>query len=127
MKHESLNFGLIKKHFLLPNTCSTFIIITFTLGARYSAFLCVLSSNLLRKLECMRTRRELYCYCFPNYKLTHLNQHPRIQSTMPAKNLGTLDMVYAIKELQNPFFRKTMLCVGDMNNPAGRSDAYLQR
>ena len=34
---------------------------------------------------------------------------------MPAKSLGTLAMIYAIGELQNPLPRKTMLCKGDMN------------
>ena len=46
---------------------------------------------------------------------------------MPANSLGTLAMVYAIGELQNPLPRKTMLCKGDMNNSASRSDAFLQR
>ena len=40
-------------------------------------------------------------------------------ATMPAKSLGTLAMVYAIGELQNPLFH--------MNNSASRSDAFLQR
>ena len=47
--------------------------------------------------------------------------------TMPAKSLGALAMIYAIGELQNPLPRKTMLCKGDMNNSASRSDAFLQR
>ena len=47
--------------------------------------------------------------------------------TMPAKGLGTLAMIYAIVELQNPLPRKTMLCKGDMNISASRSDAFLQR
>ena len=34
-------------------------------------------------------------------------------------------MVYAIGELQNPLSRKTMLCKGDLNNSARRSDAFL--
>ena len=44
---------------------------------------------------------------------------------MSAKNLGTLAMIYAFGELQNPLPCETMLCKGDMNNPAGRSDAFL--
>ena len=49
-----------------------------------------------------------------------------LQQTMPANSLGTLAMIYAIVELQNPPPpRKTMLCEGDMNNPDGRSDAFL--
>ena len=44
---------------------------------------------------------------------------------MSAKSLGTLAMIYAIDELQNPFPLKSMLCEGDMNKPAGRSDAFL--
>ena len=46
---------------------------------------------------------------------------------MPAKSLGTLAMVYAIVELQNPLPRKTMLWEGDMNISASRSDTFLQR
>ena len=44
---------------------------------------------------------------------------------MSAKRLGTLAMIYATDELQNPLPRKTMLCEGDMNSAAGRSDAIL--
>ena len=51
----------------------------------------------------------------------------RSLDTMPAKSLATLTMVYAIGELQNPFPRKTMLCEGDVNNSASRSDAFLRR
>ena len=50
---------------------------------------------------------------------------PCNSSTMPAESLGTLAMVFAIGELQNPLPRKTMSCKGDMNNSAGRSDAIL--
>ena len=44
---------------------------------------------------------------------------------MPAKSLGTLAMIYAIVELQNPLPCKTM-CKGDMNISASRSDTFLQ-
>ena len=44
---------------------------------------------------------------------------------MSAKSLGTLAMIYATVELQNPLPLKIMLCGGDMNNPVRRSDAYL--
>ena len=44
---------------------------------------------------------------------------------MSAKSLGTLAMIYATDELQNPLPLKTMLCEGDMNNPVRRSDAFL--
>ena len=46
-------------------------------------------------------------------------------ATMSAKSLGTLAMIYATDELQNPLPLKTMLCEGDMNNPVGKSDAFL--
>ena len=46
---------------------------------------------------------------------------------MPVKSLGTLAIVYGISELQNPIPRKAMLCKGDMNNSASRSDVFLQR
>ena len=36
-------------------------------------------------------------------------------------------MIYAIGELQYPLPRKTMLCKGDMNNSASRSEVFLQR
>ena len=45
---------------------------------------------------------------------------------MPAKSLGTLAMIYAIIELQNPLPRKIMLWKGDMNISANRSDTFLQ-
>ena len=41
------------------------------------------------------------------------------------QSLGTLAMIYATDELQNLLPLKTMLCEGDMNNPVGRSDAFL--
>ena len=44
---------------------------------------------------------------------------------MLPKSLGTLAMICAIGELQNPLSRKTMRCKGDMSNPAGRSDTFL--
>ena len=34
-------------------------------------------------------------------------------------------MIYAIGKLQPSIPRKAMLCERDMNNPAGRSDAFL--
>ena len=36
---------------------------------------------------------------------------------MSAKSLGTLAMIYATDELQNPLPLKAMSCEGDMNNP----------
>ena len=39
--------------------------------------------------------------------------------------LDTLSMIYTTDELHNPLPRKTMLCEGDMNNPADRSEAFL--
>ena len=45
---------------------------------------------------------------------------------MPAKSLGTLAMIYAIVELQNPLPRKTMLWKADMNVSASTSDTFLQ-
>ena len=44
---------------------------------------------------------------------------------MSAKSLGTLAMIYATDELQNPLPLKTKLCEGDMNSPVGRSDVFL--
>ena len=50
-----------------------------------------------------------------------------IKTAMPTKSLGTLAMIYAIVELQNPLPRKTMLCKGDMNISASTSDKFLQK
>ena len=47
--------------------------------------------------------------------------------TMPAKSLGTLAMIYAIVELQNPLSRKKILWKGDMNISASTNDTFLQR
>ena len=44
---------------------------------------------------------------------------------MSAKSLGTLAMIYATDELQNPLPLKTMLCEGDLNNLILRSDVFL--
>ena len=44
-------------------------------------------------------------------------------TTMPAKSLGTLAMIYPTDELQHPLPHYTMLSEVDMNNPTGRSDA----
>ena len=51
---------------------------------------------------------------------------PTCVSTMPAKSLGTLVMIYAIVELQNPLPRKTMLWKADRNVSASTSDTFLQ-
>ena len=48
-------------------------------------------------------------------------------TTMPAKSLGALAMIYAIVELQNPLPRETMLWKGDMNISASTSYTFLQR
>ena len=58
---------------------------------------------------------------FVSFTLT-VDFHPILSmeavAAMPAKSLETLAMVYAIGKLQSPLPRKTMLCEGDMNNPA---------
>ena len=61
------------------------------------------------------------CPMLPFHKI-HTYVH-----TMPTKSLGTLAMIYAIVELQNPLPHKTMLCKGAMNISASRSDTFLQR
>ena len=45
-------------------------------------------------------------------------------STMPAKSLGTLPVIYAVDEQQNPLPRKTMLCGGDTNSTEGGNDVF---
>ena len=54
-----------------------------------------------------------------NYK-SHL-----MKPIMSAKILGILAMVYAVGELKNPLSCKTMLCEGDINNPASIKDGFL--
>ena len=44
---------------------------------------------------------------------------------MSAKRLGTLAMIYATDELQNPLPLNTMLGEGDMNDPVGRGDIFF--
>ena len=51
------------------------------------------------------------------------NRREQISTTMSAKSLGTLTVIYAIDELQNPLPRKTMLFEGHMTSTFGRSDA----
>ena len=45
-------------------------------------------------------------------------------STMFAKSLGTLPVIYAADEQQNPLPRKTMLFEGDTNSTGGRNDVF---
>ena len=54
-----------------------------------------------------------------------MDEHVSRASTMSAKSLGTLAMIYATDELQNPLPRKTMLCEEEINNPVRRSDAFV--
>ena len=41
---------------------------------------------------------------------------------MSATGLGTLPVIYAVDEQQNPLPRKTMLFEGDTNNTGGRNE-----
>ena len=43
-------------------------------------------------------------------------------ATISAKSLGTLPVIYAVDEQQNPLPRKTMLCGGDTNSTGGEND-----
>ena len=43
---------------------------------------------------------------------------------MSAKSLGTLPVIYAVDEQQNPLPRKTMLCGGDTNRTGGENDVF---
>ena len=45
---------------------------------------------------------------------------------MPATNLGTLNMMYATYELQNPLPRQTLLYKANMRNPKGTRDACVE-
>ena len=45
-------------------------------------------------------------------------------TTMPAKSLRTLPVIYATDELQNHLPCKRILFEGDTNSTGGRSDAY---
>ena len=46
------------------------------------------------------------------------------KTTMSAKSLGTLHVIYAVDEQQNPLPRKTMLCGGDTNSTGGGNDVF---
>ena len=48
-------------------------------------------------------------------------------STVSAKSLGTLPVIYAVDEQQNPFPRKTMLCGGDTNSTGGENVVFPRR
>ena len=43
---------------------------------------------------------------------------------MPAKSLGTLPVIYAVDELQNPLPRTTMLFEGDTSSTGGRNGVF---
>ena len=43
---------------------------------------------------------------------------------MSAKSLGTLPVMYAVDEQQNPLPHKTMLCGGDTNSVARGNDVF---
>ena len=43
---------------------------------------------------------------------------------MSAKSLGTLPVIYAVDEQQNPLPRKTMLCRGNTNKTGGGNDVF---
>ena len=43
---------------------------------------------------------------------------------MSTKSLGTLPVIYAVDEQQNPLPRKTMLFEGDINSTEGRNDVF---
>ena len=43
---------------------------------------------------------------------------------MSAKSLGTLPVIYAVDEQQNPLPRKTMLCGGDTNSTGGENGVF---
>ena len=75
------------------------------------------------KVEGKKTNRMHIVYSAAFTLVTRLQN----RYTMPAKSLGTLAMIYAIVELQNPLPRKTMLWKGDMNVSASTSDTFLQR
>ena len=45
-------------------------------------------------------------------------------ATMSGKHLGTLPVIYAVDEQQNPLPRKTMLFEGDKNSTGGRNDVF---
>ena len=46
------------------------------------------------------------------------------EPTMSAKSLGTLPVIYAVDEQQNPLPRKTMLFEGDTSSTGGRNDVF---
>ena len=55
---------------------------------------------------------------------TSLPNHSSPTPTMSAKSLGTLHVIYAVDEQQNPLPHKTMLCGGDTNSTGGGNDVF---
>ena len=55
------------------------------------------------------------------FSLQNISQ---ILPPMSAKSPGTLPMIYAVDELQNPLPRKTMLFEGDTNSTGGINDVF---
>ena len=45
-------------------------------------------------------------------------------STMSAKSLGTLPVIYAVDKQLNPLPHKTMLFEGDTNSTGGKNDVF---
>ena len=43
---------------------------------------------------------------------------------MSAKSLGTLTVIYAVDEQENPLPHKTMLFEGDTNSTGGENDVF---
>ena len=68
-------------------------------------------------------RRVSKCSC--NRKLFNLLPTNIVRiSTMSAKSLGTLPVIYAVDEQRNPIPRKTMLCGGDTNSTLGENVVF---
>ena len=57
-------------------------------------------------------------------KAVLLTADGRSETPMSAKSLGTLPVIYAVDEKQNPLPRKTMLFEGDTNSTGGRNDVF---
>ena len=64
----------------------------------------------------LHDRNILFTNCKRSLNCPFLFEVFQMLPTMSVKSLGTLAMIYATDELQNPLLLKTMLCEGDMNN-----------
>ena len=70
------------------------------------------------------TRNEILVYLRSGVIYKNYN---KMGSTMPAKSLGTLPVIYAVDKQQNPLPHKTMLCYGAPKGKIIRNFYFILR